>query len=253
MTVIETPADLLRKVADKIERHPDQWNQGTWCQVSAKHLPDRDHLMDPDTRVNVVSTEDYARYRKVLVEDGCGTAACVAGWAALLTERGLVGLRADGTVDPAVSTVDDQARVLLGIDFPVAGRLFNANNRSGYEHAHLHMAAMLRELADLHDATGNGVLTVEAVEDAGIDVFCAFPDPRRRVTGERLSPPGRFNPLAVDHPGVGSTCPACNGVMLVGDVPALYEVGPADAEEAAKAEAGRVYTAECLIGHEVCP
>jgi hypothetical protein len=74
------------------------------------------------------------------------------------------------------------------------------------------------------------------------------------MRGDRLSPPGRFQPLVADHPAVrdGQSCAICGEPMLLGDVPALVEIGPADEEELLRAETGRAYTAIADIVHERC-
>lgn len=66
------------------------------------------------------------------------------------------------------------------------------------------------------------------------------------------SPIGRFGPLREDHPSVGDLCPACHQPMLVGDVPSLVDLAPADAEEAAKQRAGAAYNAVAAVVHERC-
>lgn len=62
--------DLLRKVADYVEGHPDQYDQHVWVT----NTPDpRPYLgVGDDIRVGEV------------VEHDCGTQACIAGWAVLL-------------------------------------------------------------------------------------------------------------------------------------------------------------------------
>lgn len=70
----------------------------------------------------------------------------------------------------------------------------------------------------------------------------------------RLSPTGRFGPLTADHPGVGTPCVLCGASMEVGQAPALYgPLRPSNDEERAKEAAGRAFTGEADLGHEVCP
>lgn len=64
--------------------------------------------------------------------------------------------------------------------------------------------------------------------------------------------PRAFNPLPDDHPSVGELCALCNQPMQAGDVPTLIATGPADEEEAAKAAAGRAYTAIAAVAHWTC-
>lgn len=72
------------------------------------------------------------------------------------------------------------------------------------------------------------------------------------MKGDVLSEPGRFGPLAADNPSVGNICGICETPLVVGDRPALAEIGPADEEEAVKAAAGRAYNAEAAVVHERC-
>lgn len=70
--------------------------------------------------------------------------------------------------------------------------------------------------------------------------------------GEVLTPKGRFDPLPDGHSLIGADCPVCERPMRAGDIPALIEIGPADAEEQAKADAGRPYNAAGRAAHESC-
>lgn len=69
---------------------------------------------------------------------------------------------------------------------------------------------------------------------------------------EPASPPGRFPPLAPDHPLVGADCALCDEPFVAGDVPTLVSPRPADADEAAKADRGEAHTAEVDPAHERC-
>ena len=70
--------------------------------------------------------------------------------------------------------------------------------------------------------------------------------------GDHRSTPGRFGPLAVDHPSVDQPCVVCSERMLPGDVPTLISLAPADLGEALKKTAGKAYTAVAGIAHQDC-
>lgn len=106
MTAPTTPnADLMYQVIDQIDAHPELWDQGYWFTVT-----------------------------------DCGTAACVAGWACLLSGDKpfpLLQKLEDLPVGELVSYVDvkgwqvwarDRAQKLLGITDGQADALFNAEN-----------------------------------------------------------------------------------------------------------------------------
>ena len=62
----------------------------------------------------------------------------------------------------------------------------------------------------------------------------------------------RFGPKAPDHPSVGRPCPLCGIPFEAGDYTSLVPVEPADDEERAKMESGRVYTARAAEVHWTC-
>lgn len=59
-------SELLLQIADMIEQYPESYDQGTWGTFNS---PDRTRNFDLD-----------------LVDTGCGTSMCIAGWAAFLTD-----------------------------------------------------------------------------------------------------------------------------------------------------------------------
>jgi hypothetical protein len=100
--VVRAPnAALAYRVLDHIDAHPEQWRQNWW-----------------------------------FTQRDCGTAACFAGWACVLsgdqprvTDADEVGefstvIRPDG----ALANVEDRAEALLGLDGDKAGALFYASN-----------------------------------------------------------------------------------------------------------------------------
>ncbi len=70
--------------------------------------------------------------------------------------------------------------------------------------------------------------------------------------GDHRSQPGRFGPLAPDHPSVGRACIVCAEVLVAGDIPTVISLAPADAAEATKKAMGRPYTAVAGIAHQHC-
>lgn len=67
-----------------------------------------------------------------------------------------------------------------------------------------------------------------------------------------LSPRGRFEPLAADHPAVGQPCIGCGKLLEPGQPPSLVNGVPADADEQASADAGRAHTVQAQLAHESC-
>ena len=63
---------------------------------------------------------------------------------------------------------------------------------------------------------------------------------------------GFFGPKKADHQSVGKPCPVCSIPFKEGDMTGLVAIKPADEENAAKAAAGRPYTAEAVEVHEHC-
>lgn len=70
--------------------------------------------------------------------------------------------------------------------------------------------------------------------------------------GDHRSTPGRFGPLAVDHPSVGNPCIICGMKMEVGDIPSLISLAPDGVKEAHKKELGKPYNAIGGIAHQSC-
>lgn len=61
-----------------------------------------------------------------------------------------------------------------------------------------------------------------------------------------------FEPLKPDHPIVGTPCWHCKRPFASGDHTTLIPTVPADEEEAAKARAGRAFTAQAYPMHADC-
>lgn len=67
-----------------------------------------------------------------------------------------------------------------------------------------------------------------------------------------VSPPGRFDPLPADHPGIGEPCAGCRQPLAAGDRVSLCNPTVTDPDEKAKASAGRPHNAEVVLAHEHC-
>src|SRR5947209_6446347 len=68
-----------------------------------------------------------------------------------------------------------------------------------------------------------------------------------------VSDPGRYAPLAKDHPAVGMICPGCQEEMKAGDTPAMVAIGPGpDPEARAAARKGEGYSGVGIVCHEEC-
>lgn len=63
----------------------------------------------------------------------------------------------------------------------------------------------------------------------------------------------KFGPKKADHPSIGDLCPGCKKPFKEGDYTTLIGIGPgADAEEQAKASAGKAYTSVAIEAHWIC-
>lgn len=63
----------------------------------------------------------------------------------------------------------------------------------------------------------------------------------------------KFGPKSVDHPSIGSNCPACGKPFAAGDYTTLIALGPGDdPDNQAKANAGRAYNAVAVEVHWAC-
>lgn len=74
-------------------------------------------------------------------------------------------------------------------------------------------------------------------------------DPRG---GDHRSSPGRFGPLRPDDPSAGRACVVCGSALLVGDIPTLISLAPANVAEALKKARGMAYDAVARISHQDC-
>lgn len=156
--VVIEPAALARKVAAKIKRYPEKYDQTVW---GASENGD----------------DDVAG---VMAGLSCGTAACVAGWAIRIAVVAGVELHPREDVEGA-------ARALLGLDDSTAEWMFSG------ERPREAMPAVLKRLA----ATGDPLLPFPAIGGLdGLDDYdrfilrCHFTEgdtTRLRVEGKWMS------------------------------------------------------------------
>ena len=80
--------DLFNKIADVIDFTPEKYNQGVWGHAGTKYLGhdpsyiEWDNMSWEHDSLDVKSSDLKEDTR---VDDACGTQACVAGWACLLS------------------------------------------------------------------------------------------------------------------------------------------------------------------------
>ena len=75
---------------------------------------------------------------------------------------------------------------------------------------------------------------------------------RHRIGEPRLTPRSKFEPLAYDHPLIGTPCAECDQPFVAGQRPTLLVVGPDDLHTAEEADAGHWYRALAVALHEGC-
>jgi len=84
-----TSQDLFNKVADIIDFQPHKYNQGVWGHAGTKYIGREDptYIMWDDVTFerDELYVEPQDLKEETRVDDACGTAACVAGWACLLS------------------------------------------------------------------------------------------------------------------------------------------------------------------------
>ena len=83
-----TSQDLFNKVADIIDFTPEKYNQGVWGNAGTKYIGidpayvEWDDISFDHDQLDVAEKDLNEATR---VDDACGTQACVAGWACLLS------------------------------------------------------------------------------------------------------------------------------------------------------------------------
>ena len=83
-----TSQDLFNKVADIIAFTPEKYNQGVWGQAGTKYIgidPTYIEWDDVTWEHENIDVKESDLKEETRVDDACGTAACVAGWACLLS------------------------------------------------------------------------------------------------------------------------------------------------------------------------
>lgn len=97
------PVVILRTVAKAILQEAKRYNQGVWVV----HKDDAHGY--PYTKGNNPFYDDVDEF------PSCGTVGCIAGWATVVT----------GNKPAHWNTVEDDARLILGLDLDSADELFN--------------------------------------------------------------------------------------------------------------------------------
>ena len=83
-----TSQDLFNKIADIIDFQPHKYNQGVWGHAGTKYIGvDPDYVMWDDSSYehDELYVDEKDLNEATRVDDACGTQACVAGWACLLS------------------------------------------------------------------------------------------------------------------------------------------------------------------------
>ena len=83
-----TSQDLFNKVADIIDFSPHKYNQGVWGNAGTKYIGHDPSYIEWDNMSyerEELSVGDLDLKEDTRVDDACGTQACVAGWACLLS------------------------------------------------------------------------------------------------------------------------------------------------------------------------
>ena len=83
-----TSQDLFNKVADIIDFSPEKYNQGVWGHAGTQFIGIDPSYIEWDNVSydhDELYTNDSDMKEETRVDDACGTQACVAGWACLLS------------------------------------------------------------------------------------------------------------------------------------------------------------------------
>jgi hypothetical protein len=125
--------DRLNKLAEVIEERPDQFDMNWWWKV-----PKDDEFSNASGHFNVNTPADMEEHYQVdMLAPGCGTRACVAGWACSLWSADIPTEHRH--LDAAAGAQD-----VLGIDHETSNWLFDADA----QHKEAHEAAeVLRDIA----------------------------------------------------------------------------------------------------------
>ena len=83
-----TSQDLFNKIADIIDFTPHKYNQGVWGNAGTKYIGHDTSYIEWDSMSwerDELYIEPHDLKEETRVDDACGTQACVAGWACLLS------------------------------------------------------------------------------------------------------------------------------------------------------------------------
>ena len=141
----DTAADTAARVAARLREQPALWDQAVWARPAA----------EPDALPQTVALGDARRWAAE-----CGTAACVAGWAALIggtfipdeVPIEIAGAAALGLPAPGGDTSDID---LFGADMDIDGVLDELDRLADGGAAHDAIARALDEIPD--DWTTNAI------------------------------------------------------------------------------------------------
>ena len=107
-----TSQDLFNKVADIIDFTPEKYNQGVWGNAGTKYIGADPAYIEWDSMSferDELHIEPQDLKEETRVDDACGTQACVAGWACLLSGYHPTMVEMELTAD-----TDDRAGSIIG-------------------------------------------------------------------------------------------------------------------------------------------
>ena len=87
MTELRESHELFNKIADIIDFEPHKYHQGVWGESATQFIGEEYVIWDPVNQdYDDIYREPSELDEATRVDDACGTAACVAGWACLLSK-----------------------------------------------------------------------------------------------------------------------------------------------------------------------
>ena len=105
--------DLFNKIADIIDFEPHKYNQGVWGNAGTKYIGVDPSYIEWDNMSwerDEIHIEPQDLKEETRVDDACGTQACVAGWACLLSNYHptMVELELDANTDDRAGSILDR-------------------------------------------------------------------------------------------------------------------------------------------------
>ena len=105
-----TSQDLFNKIADIIDFTPHKYNQGVWGNAGTKYVGVDPSYIEWDNvswERDEIYVEPQDLKEETRVDDACGTQACVAGWACLLSgyHPTMVELELDANTDDRAGSI----------------------------------------------------------------------------------------------------------------------------------------------------